>query len=55
MYKVCYYPTNTETSVFFKWFKSLQEAVSFTNTRPINSVLEIKYYDDVDHKKPNRN
>jgi hypothetical protein len=55
MYKVSYYPTSSETSVFFKWFKSLQEAVSFANGKPNNSVLEIKYYDDVDHRKPDRN
>ena len=41
MYKVCYYPTQSETVVFFKWFKTLQ------------SVIEIKYYNDNGNTKPN--
>ena len=55
MYKVLYYPTITETSVSIKWFGTLKEAVAFANDKPMNSILEIKYYDDVDHRKPDRN
>jgi hypothetical protein len=46
---------STETILAFKWFKTLREAVSFANLKPIDSVLEIKYYDDVDRRKPDRN
>jgi hypothetical protein len=55
MYKVCYYSTTSESTVLFKWFKTLQEAISFANNKPNNSVLEIKHYDDVDNRKPDRN
>jgi hypothetical protein len=55
MYKVCYYPTQSETTVFFKWFKTLQDATFFAGNRPNESVIEIKYYDDTEHRKPDRN
>ena len=55
MYKVCYYPTQSETIVFFKWFKTLQEATFFAGNRPNESVIEIKYYNDNDNKKSDRN
>ena len=55
MYKVIYYATSTETMVLTKQFPTLAEAVEFSNKLPLNSVLEIKHYDDVSTKKPNRN
>ena len=55
MYKVLYYTTTTESSVSIKWFETLKEAFTFANDKPMNSILEIKYYDDVDHRKPDRN
>jgi hypothetical protein len=53
MYKLSYYLTGG--SVRFKSFETLHEATVFANEQPINSVIEIKYYDDVDNKKPDRN
>jgi hypothetical protein len=44
MYKVSYYLSGS-TQVVFKWFKSLTEATTFANQRPIESVIEIKYYE----------
>ena len=44
-----------EPTVFFKWFKTLQEATFFAGNKPNKSVIEIKYYDDIDHRKPDRN
>jgi hypothetical protein len=55
MYKVSYYPMSTESTVFFKYFKTLQEATFFAGNKPNESVIEIKYYDDVEYKKPDRN
>jgi hypothetical protein len=54
MYKVSYHITGS-TQLLFKWFKNLTEATEFTNKQPIDSVIEIKYYDDVDQRKPERN
>ena len=54
MYKVCYYFSGT-TQVVFKWFKTFHEATNFANQLPNESVLEIKYYDDIDNRKPDRN
>ena len=53
MYRLSYYLTGG--SVRFKSFETLHEATLFANQQPINSVIEIKYYDDVDNKKPDRN
>jgi hypothetical protein len=55
MYKVSYYPMATESTVFFKWFNTLQEATFFAGNQPNESVIEIKYYDTNQHKKPDRN
>jgi hypothetical protein len=46
---------SAESTVFFKYFKTLQEATLFAGNRPNESVIEIKYYDDIEHKKPERN
>ena len=54
MYKVTYY-LGGSTQVVFKWFKTLTESTTFANQQPIESVLEIKYYADVDNRKPGRN
>ena len=45
MYRVCYYMNGT-SAVSFKEFDTLGEAVEFSNNQPINSVLEIKLYDN---------
>lgn len=42
-------------SLRFKSFETLHEATVFANQQPLESVLEIKYYNDVDNRKPNRN
>ena len=38
----------------FKAFETLHEATIFANQQPIDSVLEIRIYND-DSKKPDRN
>jgi hypothetical protein len=53
MYKVSY--TLSGGSLRFKSFETLHEATVFANQQPFESVLEIKYYNDVDNKKPDRN
>ena len=53
MYKLSYYLSGG--SVRFKSFETLNEATIFANKQPIESVIEIKYYDNNDHRKPNRN
>ena len=45
MYKVSFYIGNSKT-VGFKWFKTFDEATNFSIKQPINSVIEIKHYDD---------
>ena len=45
MYRVSYY-INGSSAVDFKEFESLQEATDFSIKQPINSIIEIKYYDD---------
>ena len=37
---------NGTSAVSFKEFDTLGEAVEFSNNQPINSVLEIKLYDN---------
>ena len=56
MYKVYYYIDGSK--VYNKSFPTFAEATDFAIKRSRQqreSVLEIKYYDDVDHKKPDRN
>ena len=53
MYKVSYYLASQ--AVRFKAFETLTEATAFANKQPLESVIEIKYYDDVNTKKPDRN
>jgi hypothetical protein len=54
MYKVCYYLEGTKV-VSLREFETLKESTDFALSLPINSVLEIKYYDNVDRRKENRN
>ena len=53
MYKVTYYLATS--AVRFKSFDTLTEATVFANKQPFESVIEIKHYDPIDHKKPDRN
>jgi hypothetical protein len=53
MYKVTYYLATS--AVRFKAFDTLTEATVFANKQPLESVIEIKHYDPIDHKKPDRN
>ena len=46
MYRVCFYFGNSNTAVAAKEFETLHEATKFANEQPIETVLEIKYYDD---------
>jgi hypothetical protein len=52
MYKVTYL---LEDYVISKEFKKFDEAAVFSIKQPADSILEIKYYDDIDHRKPDRN
>jgi hypothetical protein len=53
MYKVSYHITSG--ALRFKAFHTLHEATLFANKQPLESVFEIKYYDDDTTKKPDRN
>ena len=53
MYKVSYLLGGG--SLRFKGFENLTEATKFANQQPIDSVIEIKYYDNDTTKKPDRN
>ena len=53
MYKVNY--TLSGGSLKVKSFETQHEATMFANQQPLESVLEIKYYNDVNNKKPDRN
>ena len=45
MYKVSYY-LNGSSTVSYKFFKTLFEATLFSNSSPINTVIEIKLHED---------
>jgi len=45
MYRVTYY-FNNSNAVASKEFESFREATEFSITQPINSIIEIKHYDD---------
>ena len=54
MYKLTY--TLSSGGVRFKAFETFHEAIEFSrNLKPIDSVIEIKYYDDISKTKPDRN
>ena len=45
MYKVVYYMTGS-TRVSSRWFDTFAEATQFSISLPIESVLEVKLYDN---------
>jgi hypothetical protein len=46
MYKVSFFPNSEEhTFLFFKWFKTAEEAFEFADTKG-EDILEIKKYDN---------
>lgn len=53
MYRVTYYLAST--AVRFKKFETFSEATQFCLKQPPESIIEVKYYADVDNKKPDRN
>ena len=53
MYKVIY--SLSTQAARFKAFETLHEATEFANKQPLDSVIEIKYYDAVENTKPDRN
>jgi hypothetical protein len=54
MYRLTY--TITSGGVRFKSFETFHDAIKFAqNLKPIESVIEIKHYADVDNTKPDRN
>ena len=50
MYKVSYYLASS--AVRFKSFETLHEATEFANKQPIDSIIEIKYYESSDNNGP---
>ncbi len=52
MYKVTYL---LEDYVLTKEFEKFEYAALFGIKQPVDSILEIKYYDNIDHRKPDRN
>ena len=41
------------TAVRFKAFQTLREATEFANKQPLESVIEIKYYDETNKSSDN--
>ena len=52
MYRVSYYAAQSSLNVLFKEFETSDEAFKFSMKLPINSVLEIKYYENSDNYRP---
>ena len=50
MYKVVYNISSGATR--FKGFETLHEATLFANKQPMESVIEIKYYEDCTNNRP---
>ena len=50
MYKVTYYLASMV--VRFKSFETLTEATKFANQQPMDSVIEIKHYEDCSNNGP---
>lgn len=50
MYKVSYYLVSQ--AVRFKSFETLHEATVFANKQPIDSIIEIKYYENSNNNGP---
>jgi len=55
MYKLNYYQSEGSSHVSIKEFHSLDEAFDFLFKMPSGTLIELKYYDDVDNRKPDRN
>jgi len=54
MYRLTY--TLSGGAVRFKSFETFHDAIEFARTlKPVDSVIEIKYYDDISKTKPDRN
>jgi hypothetical protein len=54
MYRLTY--TLSGGGVVFKTFETFHDAIEFArNLKPIESVIEIKHYDPIDSRKPDRN
>ena len=51
MYRVAYYASGSY-KVVFKEFESLKETFQFTQSLPLDSVLEIRYYENSDNNRP---
>ena len=52
MYRVTYM---LEDYVLTKEFEKFDSAALFAIKQPKDAILEIKYYDSIDNKKPDRN
>ena len=52
MYKVSYYFGQGSSMVHFKWFETFSEATQWSNKQPIDSIIEIKYYENSDNHGP---
>ena len=52
MYRVSYYMTGN--TVAFREFETFDEAIDFSNKQPINSVIEIKKYDNKTYNIQNK-
>ena len=50
MYKVKYYIQST--AIRFKAFETLHEATKFANKQPIDSIIEITYYEGSNNNGP---
>jgi hypothetical protein len=56
MYKVTYLPDVNQPEVEFREFASYRGMIYFASKFQVDGqVLEIKWYDNVDHRKPDRN
>ena len=54
MYKVKFFPNSEEhTFIFFKWFKTAEEAFQFAELRG-DDILEIKKYDNQTNNTENK-
>jgi hypothetical protein len=54
MYKLIYYPNSGSTQTLVKEFDTINEAFDFLFKMPSGTLIELKHYDDVDHRKPDR-
>jgi hypothetical protein len=53
MYKVTYYINNSNT-VASKEFKDFAEATEFSIKQPLNSIIEVKHYEDTTNNIQNK-